>query len=246
MKYQENEIDSFKMDLLKFNIVLDDKKMDSFLKYYELLIEWNSFMNLTSITDFSEVLKKHFIDSISLVNAVPYLLKDSYQIIDVGSGAGFPGIPLKIIFPQLKVTLIDSLNKRIKFLNEVSNSLGLENMTIIHGRAEDLARPGKLREKYDFCISRAVSNLATLSEYCIPFVRKNGFFISYKSEQISEEYENAKNVIHILGGKLENQIHFFLPNSDIGRNLIVIKKIKPTPLKYPRKAGIPSKEPIVK
>ena len=203
-------------------------------------------MNLTSITDFSEVLKKHFIDSISLVNAVPYLLKDSYQIIDVGSGAGFPGIPLKIIFPQLKVTLIDSLNKRIKFLNEVSNSLGLENMTIIHGRAEDLARPGKLREKYDFCISRAVSNLATLSEYCIPFVRKNGFFISYKSEQISEEYENAKNVIHILGGKLENQIHFFLPNSDIGRNLIVIKKIKPTPLKYPRKAGIPSKEPIVK
>ncbi len=246
MNYKENEIDSFKMDLLKFNIVLDDKKMDSFLKYYELLIEWNSFMNLTSITDFSEVLKKHFIDSISLVNAVPYLLKDSYQIIDVGSGAGFPGIPLKIIFPQLKVTLIDSLNKRIKFLNEVSNSLGLENMTIIHGRAEDLARPGKLREKYDFCISRAVSNLATLSEYCIPFVRKNGFFISYKSEQISEEYENAKNVIHILGGKLENQIHFFLPNSDIGRNLIVIKKIKPTPLKYPRKAGIPSKEPIVK
>ena len=221
MNYKENEIDSFKMDLLKFNIVLDDKKMDSFLKYYELLIEWNSFMNLTSITDFSEVLKKHFIDSISLVNAVPYLLKDSYQIIDVGSGAGFPGIPLKIIFPQLKVTLIDSLNKRIKFLNEVSNSLGLENMTIIHGRAEDLARPGKLREKYDFCIS-------------------------YKSEQISEEYENAKNVIHILGGKLENQIHFFLPNSDIGRNLIVIKKIKPTPLKYPRKAGIPSKEPIVK
>ena len=246
MNYKENEIDSFKMDLLKFNIVLDDKKMDSFLKYYELLIEWNSFMNLTSITDFSEVLKKHFIDSISLVNAVPYLLKDSYQIIDVGSGAGFPGIPLKIIFPQLKVTLIDSLNKRIKFLNEVSNSLGGENMTIIHGRAEDLARPGKLREKYDFCISRAVSNLATLSEYCIPFVRKNGFFISYKSEQISEEYENAKNVIHILGGKLENQIHFFLPNSDIGRNLIVIKKIKPTPLKYPRKAGIPSKEPIVK
>lgn len=246
MNYKENEIDSFKMDLLKFNIVLDDKKMDSFLKYYELLIEWNSFMNLTSITDFSEVMKKHFIDSISLVNAVPYLLKDSYQIIDVGSGAGFPGIPLKIIFPQLKVTLIDSLNKRIKFLNEVSNSLGLENMTIIHGRAEDLARPGKLREKYDFCISRAVSNLATLSEYCIPFVRKNGFFISYKSEQISEEYENAKNVIHILGGKLENQIHFFLPNSDIGRNLIVIKKIKPTPLKYPRKAGIPSKEPIVK
>ena len=246
MNYKENEIDSFKMDLLKFNIVLDDKKMDSFLKYYELLIEWNSFMNLTSITDFSEVLKKHFIDSISLVNAVPYLLKDSYQIIDVGSGAGFPGIPLKIIFPQLKVTLIDSLNKRIRFLNEVSNSLGLENMTIIHGRAEDLARPGKLREKYDFCISRAVSNLATLSEYCIPFVRKNGFFISYKSEQISEEYENAKNVIHILGGKLENQIHFFLPNSDIGRNLIVIKKIKPTPLKYPRKAGIPSKEPIVK
>ena len=246
MNYKENEIDSFKMDLLKFNIVLDDKKMDSFLKYYELLIEWNSFMNLTSITDFSEVLKKHFIDSISLVNAVPYLLKDSYQIIDVGSGAGFPGIPLKIIFPQLKVTLIDSLNKRIKFLNEVSNSLGLENMTIIHGRAEDLARPGKLREKYDFCISRAVSNLATLSEYCIPFVRKDGFFISYKSEQISEEYENAKNVIHILGGKLENQIHFFLPNSDIGRNLIVIKKIKPTPLKYPRKAGIPSKEPIVK
>lgn len=246
MNYKENEIDSFRMDLLKFNIVLDDKKMDSFLKYYELLIEWNSFMNLTSITDFSEVMKKHFIDSISLVNAVPYLLKDSYQIIDVGSGAGFPGIPLKIIFPQLKVTLIDSLNKRIKFLNEVSNSLGLENMTIIHGRAEDLARPGKLREKYDFCISRAVSNLATLSEYCIPFVRKNGFFISYKSEQISEEYENAKNVIHILGGKLENQIHFFLPNSDIGRNLIVIKKIKPTPLKYPRKAGIPSKEPIVK
>lgn len=233
-------------DLKEFNIYLDEKQIHQFCKYYEILMEWNSFMNLTSITEFNEILKKHFVDSLSLIKAVPDLAEKKYNLIDVGTGAGFPGIPLKIVFSDLKITLLDSLNKRVQFLNEVVNQLNLENILIIHGRAEDYARPDKFRESYDLCVSRAVANLTTLSEYCIPFVKKDGFFISYKSEKITEEFDNAKAAIHLLGGKFDKQIEFRLPNSNIYRTLFVIKKMDITPIKYPRKAGLPSKEPLIK
>lgn len=237
-------MESLIKDLKEFNIDLSDEQLSQFYKYYELLVEWNSFMNLTAITEFEEVLKKHFVDSVSLIRALPDIDEVSYEVIDVGTGAGFPGIPLKIAFPNLKITLLDSLNKRVQFLNEVITELGLQNMEAVHGRAEDFAKPGKLREKYDICVSRAVANLATLSEYCLPFVKIEGSFISYKSEKITEEYENAKEAIKVLGGKYEKQVEFTLPDSDIYRNLFVIRKEKSTPGKFPRKAGLPSKEPI--
>lgn len=237
---------SFINDINEWNLKVSDKQLEQFIQYYELLVEWNSFMNLTAITEFDEVMKKHFTDSISLIHALPDLKDKEYNIIDVGTGAGFPGIPLKIMFPHLNITLLDSLNKRVKFLNAVIEKLELTHMKAIHGRAEDMAKPGILRETFDICVSRAVANLATLSEYCIPFVKTGGYFISYKSEKIAEEYENAKEAIKVLGGKYEKQVEFKLPDSDIYRNLFIIKKDKQTPGGFPRKAGTASKEPIVK
>lgn len=242
----DNNLNLFKKDLEQFHIYLNDRQSEQFLQYYHLLKEWNSFMNLTAIIEFNEVLKKHFVDSVSLINAVPDLQEKSYSLIDVGTGAGFPGVPLKIVFPDLKITLLDSLNKRVQFLNEVVHILNLQDITVIHGRAEDYAKSGKLRESFDLCVSRAVANLTTLSEYCLPFVKKGGYFISYKSEKITEEFHDAKQAIEILGGKYERQVEFKLPDSDIYRNLFVIKKESNTPLKFPRKAGLPSKDPITK
>lgn len=245
-KIVDSHIASFQKDLEQLHINLDDKKLEQFIQYYKLLKEWNTFMNLTAITELEDVLKKHFIDSVSLINAIPDLSEKSYTLIDVGTGAGFPGIPLKIAFPNLSITLLDSLNKRVQFLNEIVHVLDLRNIIVIHGRAEDHAKPGKLRESFDLCVSRAVANLTILSEYCLPFVKKNGYFISYKSEKITEEYDKAKNAIKILGGRYEKQVEFQLPDSDIYRNLFVIKKENHTPQKFPRKAGLPSKEPIIK
>ena len=226
----------------KIGISLSEKQISQFMTYYDLLVEWNSFMNLTAITEFDEVIDKHFIDSLAICEYVDF--KNGDSLIDIGTGAGFPGIPLKIVFPELRITLLDSLNKRIKFLDTVIESLGLENVETIHGRAEDFAKQQSYREKYDFVISRAVANLATLSELCIPFAKEDKYFVSYKAEKCNEELEEAKKAISILGGKVEKQIEYKLPDTDMNRNLLLIKKVKPTPKKYPRKAGTPAKEPI--
>ena len=239
---EKYNIESFQNDLEELNIKLEKRQICQFLQYYELLVEWNSFMNLTAITDYDEVIKKHFVDSLSLIKAID--LSKEISVIDIGTGAGFPGIPLKIAFPNLKVTLLDSLNKRIKFLNEVIDKLELKDIIAIHGRAEDFAKDKNYRQSYDLCVSRAVANLSTLSEYCLPYVKTGGKFISYKSEKITDEMNAAKNAIKILGGNISNQVEFILPDSDIYRNLFIIDKIKDTPIKYPRKAGLPTKEPL--
>lgn len=234
--------DQFVKDLTSLGVTLSEQQIKQFIQYYEMLVEWNQVMNLTAITEYDDVMKKHFVDSVSLIKA--YDVNKSATVIDVGTGAGFPGLALKIAYPNLQVTLLDSLNKRINFLNAVIEKLGLTGVDTVHGRAEDFAKPDKLREKFDLCVSRAVANLSTLSEYCLPFVKQGGLFISYKSEKISEEMAAAKNAIYLLGGKVIDQVEFTLPDSDIYRNLFIIKKERTTPKKYPRKAGLPAKEPL--
>ena len=232
----------FENKLNELGIALTDKQKQQFDKFYELLVEWNKVMNLTGITEYEEVNEKHFVDSLSIVKAID--MKSVKSIIDVGTGAGFPGIPLKIAFPHLKVVLLDSLNKRINFLNTVIAELGLTDIKTIHGRAEDYAKQTEYREKFDLCVSRAVANLSTLSEYCLPYVGNEGLFIPYKSGEIDEELENSKKAVKILGGKIENVVKFQLPGTEIGRSFVKIRKISNTNKKYPRKAGLPAKEPL--
>lgn len=241
------DLQQFYKDLDEFHIILSDSQIEKFLLYYEMLIEKNKVMNLTAITDFDDVLKKHFIDSLSLVKACDLNNPEkSISLIDIGTGAGFPGIPLKIAFPNLNITLMDSLNKRVDFLYDVIKTLQLDGINAIHGRAEDYARSGQLREKFDLCVSRAVANLSILSEYCLPYVKVGGKFISYKSEKIEEEMIDAEYAIDLLGGKVEEQISFMIPNSELYRNLFIVVKHSITPEKYPRKAGMASKKPLRK
>lgn len=225
-----------------FGIRLNEKQIQQFLDYYEILVEWNEFMNLTAITDFDEVMLKHFVDSMALGKGIK--AEEQHSLIDVGTGAGFPGIPLKIVYPHLEVVLLDSLNKRVKFLNAVIEKLGLAGIRAVHGRAEDFARQAGYRESFDVSVSRAVANLASLSEYCLPYTKVGGYFVPYKSGNIDEELKEGEKAVQILGGKTEKVVKFSLPESDIERSLVVIKKVKETGKKYPRKAGLPAKEPL--
>ncbi|MCR5701536.1 MAG: 16S rRNA (guanine(527)-N(7))-methyltransferase RsmG [Lachnospiraceae bacterium] len=229
----------------EIGIELSDEQLSKFLTYYEMLIETNKVMNLTAITEKDDVIVKHFLDSILLVKPYQELMDcKGVKILDLGTGAGFPGLPLKITFPDIDVVLMDSLNKRVKFLQEVIDKLGLTGIEAIHGRAEEMARNKSHRESYDICVSRAVANLSTLSEYCLPFVKTGGMFISYKSSEIEEELNNAGKAITTLGGKLTAVKKVDLPGSDIQRSFVIINKEKNTPKVYPRKAGTATRNPL--
>ena len=226
----------------ELGIKQDQNQLERFHKFYQLLIEWNKVMNLTGITEYEDVVEKHFVDSLSIIKAVD--LSRIHTVIDVGTGAGFPGIPLKIAFPHLRVVLLDSLNKRIKFLDEVISQLGLTEIRTIHGRAEEYARKEEYREQFDLCVSRAVANLSTLSEYCLPYIQVGGMFVPYKSGEIDDEVEQSKKAVRILGGNIKKVMKFELPGTDIHRSFVLIHKEQHTQKKYPRKAGIPAKEPL--
>ena len=240
------DLTSFEKGLEQLSITLSGEQKQQFLTYYEYLVEKNKVMNLTAITEYEEVITKHFLDSLAVVKTSCFKPEKlaGKRLIDIGTGAGFPGIPLKIAFPELEILLLDSLNKRINFLNEVTEMLGLTKINTVHGRAEDYAKQKGYRESFDFCVSRAVANLSTLSEYCIPFVKQGGCFISYKSGSVDQELIQAEKAVKILGGQREEVVRFSLADTDMDRSFVVIRKAKPTPKKYPRKAGLPSKEPL--
>ena len=235
-------MNQLKKEALLFGVELNETQLSQFYTYYEMLIEWNEKINLTAITDFDEVLKKHFLDSIAIGRILNQ--NDIISILDIGTGAGFPGIPIKIAFPNVEIILMDSLNKRVNFLNEVIEKLSLKKISAMHGRAEDFAKKDLMREKFDLCVSRAVANLSSLSEFCLPYVKVGGRFISYKSEKAKEELEASKNAISILGGGNVICDEFSLPDTDFNRTFVIIEKIKETPGKYPRKSGTPIKQPL--
>lgn len=224
----------------KINIKFTKEQLNQFYEYMNLLLEWNEKINLTAITEPKEIILKHFIDSLTIDS----YLKENSTLADVGTGAGFPGIPLKIVRPDLKITLVDSLNKRINFLNEVITKLNLKNITTVHSRIEDFGKDKKYREKFDYVTARAVANLSVLSEYLLPISKVGGKCICMKGSNVQEEIDMGGNAIKILGGKINCINQFKLPESDISRNIIVLDKIKNTSLKFPRKAGMPSKEPL--
>ena len=231
---------TFKEKLVKKCPELTSQMQQQFEDYMNLLLEWNEKINLTAITEEDDIILKHFVDSLTISEHI----ENGKTIVDVGTGAGFPGIPLKIAREDIKLTLVDSLNKRIKFLDDVIAKLKLKEVETLHFRAEEFGQNKKYRESFDIATSRAVANLSTLVEYLLPLVKVGGICICMKGSEIKEELQNSKNAIEILGGKIEKEIEFVLPESDIKRNIIIIKKIKTTPGKYPRKAGTPSKEPL--
>ena len=241
---EKRDNSAFLADLKEWNLELNETQLMQLEKYYEMLVEKNKVMNLTAITEYEDVLKKHFLDSLALSQLVK-LDGKKMKLLDMGTGAGFPGIPLKIAFPELEVTLMDSLNKRIVFLQEVISELGLTGITAVHGRAEETALKPEYREKFDFCVSRAVARLVSLSEFCLPFVKQGGYFVPYKSGEIKEELQEAKFAIRELGGEDKKTYEYQLPNSDIERTLIQIEKLKQTPKKYPRGGGKPLKQPLI-
>ncbi|OEH91982.1 16S rRNA (guanine(527)-N(7))-methyltransferase RsmG [Bacillus solimangrovi] len=236
------DIEQFIQYLSKQGIELNEKQLQQFNQYFETLVEWNEKMNLTAITDKNEVYLKHFYDSITA--SFYYDFTNSLSICDVGAGAGFPSIPLKICFPHLNITIVDSLNKRISFLNHLTNVLGLEDVTLYHDRAESFGKKKEIRESYDVAISRAVARTSVLSELCLPLVKENGVFIAMKGANFAQELQDAKKAIHVLGGSVEQLEKFQLPFEESERNISIIRKEKKTPNKYPRKPGTPGKSPI--
>ena len=238
----EKKLAYIQQKIADLDLKVTDEQAIQFYQYYKILVEKNKVMNLTGITEFEEVVQKHFVDSLALVWIKE--LSDVDNLIDVGTGAGFPGIPLKIMFPHMKVTLLDSLNKRVVFLREVMEVCGLSEIVAIHGRAEDVARDEGYREKYDLCVSRAVANLAVLSEYCLPFVKVGGVFVAYKAGEIRGEVEGAEKAIKVLGGRMEEEKVFVLPGTDIGRAFVEVEKVRECGKKYPRKAGVVSRTPL--
>ena len=237
----KNKCSQIKDRFFQAGFFITDAQANQFLSYYELLIETNKVMNLTAITQFEEVLDKHFLDSVMILK---YQNMEKKKLIDVGTGAGFPGIPLKIMCPSCSVTLLDSLRKRLSFLEQVVEALGISEIEIVHARAEDGGRNPRFREQYDLAVSRAVANLSTLSEYCLPFVRQGGYFISYKSGKVEEEIEKGKRAFGFLGASLEKKEKFLIPGTDLERTFLFLKKEKKMSPKYPRKAGLPGKEPL--
>lgn len=238
-------IKEFNEELEKYldvlNIELKEEQIKQFYDYMNLLIEWNKKINLTAIIKPKEIILKHFVDSLTISKNI----NEKSTLVDVGTGAGFPGIPLKILRNDIEITLVDSLNKRIKFLDEVIEKLSLDNIKAVHGRAEEVGKNKEYREKFDYATSRAVANISTLSEYLIPLINKHGKCIYMKGSDTNEELVKGKKAISVLGGKVASKEEFVLPSSDIRRTIIIIEKIKNTPIKYPRKSGTPSKEPII-
>lgn len=237
-------IEEFIQELQKLNISLTNEQIDQFEKYYLFLIQYNQKVNLTRITEKEEVYLKHFYDSILIYKLWPYFGKDKVNLCDVGSGAGFPSIPLKIIFPNLKVTIVDSLNKRIMFLNELCKQLNLKYVSLVHGRAEEVGHNTIYRKSFDVVTGRALAKLSVMNELCLPLVKVGGFLIAMKGQKAEEEIKGATNSLNVLGGQLEKVDKFYLFNTDNQRNNILIKKVKETPKKYPRKAGTPNRHPL--
>jgi len=237
-----SKIDYLEKLLKEIDLSYDKKNLNKFERYKELLIEWNKKINITSIDQEEEIYLKHFIDSVIIKKYV--IIKEGSKTIDIGTGGGFPGIPLKLIDNDMKITLLDSLNKRIKFLDEVVKELNLKDVECVHGRAEDFGKDKNYREKYDYGFSRAVASLNVLLEYVLPFIKKNGLFIAFKGSNFKDEIQDSENALKILGGEIIDLKEYNLPESDISRSLIVIKKIKKTPMKYPRRPGTPNKKPL--
>ncbi len=221
---------------------LTKKQEAQFFLYYEMLAQKNSVMNLTTITDVGEVVTKHFLDSLLVIKSLNMDKEDS--VIDVGTGAGFPGIPIKVMFPHIKLVLVDSVSKKLDFIKEAANQMGLSNVTTVHARAEDLAKSKDFREKFDVCVSRAVADLSVLAEYCIPFVKVQGKFVAYKTYCADIETEDAKKSIAEMGGEIQKIVKTKIPKTEIGRAMILVKKVEKTPGRYPRRAGVPAKKPI--
>lgn len=236
--------EKFVLELSKHNFELTDKQKQQFKLYFKMLIEVNEHVNLTRITEEDEVYLKHFYDSITPLLTFGEVFKDGTTLCDVGAGAGFPSIPLKILKPSLKVTIVDSLQKRLNFLKDLISELGLTDVELVHGRAEDVGQNKLYREKFDIVTARAVARMSVLSEYCLPLVKKGGYFVALKGPKAEDELDDGKKALEILGGKLIKDEELTLPESEEERTLVLVQKVKSTPKKYPRQAGTPRRKPI--